>query len=117
MKFKCDNCEKETKVGSSATDLVCQHCGCFDLRFNCSISAFPVLSGNELGKEIVVKNGESFFGRHSQGSIWKVKGREDLDISSEEEKEGVSKNDENNPKEKVGLIKAIRKLKNPIKKE
>jgi len=112
MKFKCDGCGRETKVGNLAVTLVCQNCGGTDIRFNKSVSAFPVLVGNELGKETIVKKGESFFGRHSQGFVWKIKDRGDLEVDPKENVPSA----EDKPKEKTGLVKAIRKLKNPISK-
>jgi len=112
MKFKCDNCGKETRVGKLAINLVCQNCGGMDIRFDTSVSAFPILVGNELGKETIVKREESFFGQHSQGCVWKIKDRKDLDADSKEDVPSV----EDKPKEKAGLVKAVRKLKNPISK-
>lgn len=112
MKFKCDNCGKETNVGESIIDLTCQGCGGFDLRFDCAIEALPLIEGHEWGKEVVVEKEESFCGKHSQGSLWKVKRREDLDalippVFPETEKQV----------KKANLVKAVRKLKTQFEKK
>lgn len=119
IKFICDNCGKETKVGKSAITLQCQTCGSYDLKFDCSVESLPIMMGGELGKGVLVKKGESFYGLTSYGSLWLVKSQAGLDptilpIVSEslEEKpsEEIPKED-NKQAKKIKLTKAIRKLK------
>jgi hypothetical protein len=77
------------------------------------------MMGGELGKGVLVKKGESFYGLTSYGSLWLVKSQAGLDptilpIVSEslEEKpsEEIPKED-NKQAKKIKLTKAIRKLK------
>jgi hypothetical protein len=71
--FKCENCLGETPVsGEGRRYLVCQSCGCFDLKFDSDVILSPV-SDKEPGKvfpSILVKKGESFLGSHSLGNSW-----------------------------------------------
>jgi hypothetical protein len=71
MNFKCDNCGKITKFGFGNINLVCQGCGCFDIRFDIPVVATPLLFDNE-GPSLTVKTNESFYSLHKHGSIWKV---------------------------------------------
>lgn len=135
MKFKCEKCGKETNVGNLPTSLVCRDCGCFDLQFDCAISAVPIVMGDEWGKAVIVKEDEPFLGLHKNGYIWKVKVIEELPVPGNakglvvplekvksEEQEKMDQDESQKPKDdkpvkKTGLLKAVRKLANPIAKE
>ncbi len=73
MKFICEKCSMETKIGEGRINLVCQVCGCYDLKFDFTIAVSPVLLDNSVGPEIIVAKGDSFYGNHGAGSIWDLR--------------------------------------------
>lgn len=109
MKFICDSCGKETSVSDGFVNLVCQSCGCFDLRFDHVVEARPLSEGYELKEGSVIKKGESFCGKHAWGSIWKVVRRLEPDEVELPSGDIVHKDDKR--AKKARLLQAIRKLK------
>jgi len=70
--FTCEKCNRETKFGFGIINLVCQQCGCYDIKFDSDVLVHPILSGREKGEELIVRSEEPFYSFHSAGSIWGV---------------------------------------------
>jgi|SRR3990172_2997124 len=72
-KFKCENCLAETLIrGEGKITLVCQSCGCGDIKFDSDVTLARV-SVKDPGivfNPIQVKKGESFLGYHPSGGLW-----------------------------------------------
>lgn len=71
-KIKCDNCGNVFETGDGVINLICQNCGCYDLRVDHPIFASPALVGGIFGEAINVPLGNSFYGLHENGSIWNI---------------------------------------------
>ena len=72
-KFKCENCLNETSInGEGKITLICQFCGCGDIKFDNDIIVEPTSVKNPGDKfnSFLVKKEECFLGYHSLGSLW-----------------------------------------------
>lgn len=119
--FICANCGKETLVSlGHKTSLVCQSCGCFDIKFNQDVLLTPANFGNinpENGLS-VLKN-EPFFGNTKDGFIWLVSEvAKEEDLGEEEVKkiieEGTVSETEPQEEEKEPIKEVVEK-KPPLK--
>ena len=70
--FACCNCGHETNYHDGRFSILCQSCGCPDVKFSKPIKARPVLPGNELGKERKPKVNEPFLGKTDFGFVWEI---------------------------------------------
>jgi len=70
--FICLNCNHETKVSKGRSSLLCQRCGCADIKFTTPIVIYPIIPGNELGPKIEVKMGDPVLGKHKYGFVWQT---------------------------------------------
>ena len=69
--FTCASCSKETNVGGGNISLVCQSCGCTDIKFNSDVLVSPVIPGESPGKTLI-KAEEPFLGFTKFGSMWNI---------------------------------------------
>lgn len=70
--FKCENCLTVTPIGGEGRmSLVCQSCGCGDIKFSSDVLVFPHNSG-DISEPILVKAGEPFLGSTKLGNVWHV---------------------------------------------
>lgn len=81
--FICENCGRKTKISLGMISLICQTCGCFDIKFSTDVYISPANSG-DISDPVLVKGNDPFFGAHKDGCIWLVKriGVEDTSESS-----------------------------------
>ncbi len=117
-KFTCLLCRTETEFGSGGElSLCCQSCGSLDIRFKNDVVLTPYNIGSGKGIEVLIRAGESFFGRHKGGKLWTIV--EIIDTNKQEEpkeepvkeepiKEEFKKEEEK--KEKVLKDKSGRKI-------
>lgn len=73
--FKCENCGKETNIsGAGIIALVCQSCGCNDIKFGNDVVVSPVnvKSPGDVLDSFNVKKDESFLGTHPLGFSWRL---------------------------------------------
>lgn len=72
MNFECMNCSNKTHLSIGGNiSVICQVCGCADVKFDQDIGISPV--GFNGPYEIQsIKAGEPFLGRHKDGLIWKI---------------------------------------------
>ena len=89
MMFTCGKCGNEVKFNAEkpiTINLICQKCGCYDLRLDkpAKITPFNVV-GAEFGAERVVKAEEYIKSSHEFGSLWKVE-----EMKEEEKKDEPS---------------------------
>jgi hypothetical protein len=70
--FTCANCRNETKVTfGGRTSLVCQSCGCFDIKFDADVLLASANSGNiDVENAQAVMKGEPFYGNTKNGFVW-----------------------------------------------
>lgn len=80
-KFSCANCLKETEFPvPGKASLVCQSCGCPDIKFNTNLLVSP--EDYKTPGFTLVKADEPFLGQHKVGFIWQVKSPKEEKVPS-----------------------------------
>ncbi len=83
VQCSCQNCGEFFFLSiPGRVSIVCQPCGCSDVKFDADIILRTVYHG-EIGPEVFCKKDEPFFGVHNKGMIWDI----DVPLIPMEEKE------------------------------
>jgi hypothetical protein len=124
MKAKCERCKEEFEFGEGAISLICQKCGCTDLRFDTDLLAFPLyITGDpvpqKMLREVAYHKDTPFCGGHDFGILWRVQliAQESQDQTPPPEETGEVEQEQEETKEstepkeeKPSLLKAAKKL-------
>ena len=71
-KFQCQNCNDEHEFSEGRISIVCQKCGCYDVKFDKTIVAIPSNYDPSPSIPQTIAKDDFFYGLTKGGCVWEI---------------------------------------------